>query len=36
MGVIPMVRNTIRKKKTKVSRKWLGANGVGLHVIQES
>ena len=34
MGIIPKVRNTIREKKicTKVSRKWFGANGVGLRV----
>ena len=33
MGIIPMVRNTIReKKKKKVSRKQFGVNGVSLRV----
>ena len=32
MGIIPKVRNTIRKRKMKVLGKQFGANGVGLCV----
>ena len=32
MGIIPEVKNTVRKKCTKVSCKLFGANGVGLRV----
>ena len=36
MGIILMVRNTINKKRMKVSRKQFGANGVGSRVIRSA